>query len=263
MLMLSVPPAMITPPRPAMIRSAASAIACRPDEQNRLMVIAEHVTGSPARNDAMRATLFPCCGSGMAQPRITSSTSAASSPGTRLRASLMAAAAKSSGRVLRSVPRGALPTAVRAVETINASFMLASLVGVGILKVQLVSVAVRIAQILRAAFDGMRNVPCGDIFHHNRILTVSTHHIICSEATVAFNLNLIAFFSHHLGDARRLKESRKVKMIAQPTGNGLESFKLLGCCALVDIPDNGFVTMRPNQVQSIEFHSSIVSLLDI
>jgi len=62
--------------------------------------------------------------SGIAQPRITSSTSAGSRPGTRLSASLMAAAAMSSGRVLRSVPRGALPTAVRAMETMTASFIL-------------------------------------------------------------------------------------------------------------------------------------------
>src|SRR5205823_214722 len=83
----------------------------RPEEQNRLMVIAEQVTGSPARSEATRATLFPCSASGLAQPRITSSISPGSRPGTRPTISLITAAAMSSGRVLRSVPRGALPTA--------------------------------------------------------------------------------------------------------------------------------------------------------
>ena len=36
-----------------MIRSAAIAIACNPDEQKRLIVIAEHSTGNPARREAM------------------------------------------------------------------------------------------------------------------------------------------------------------------------------------------------------------------
>ena len=96
-----------------MIRSAAYAIACRPDEQKRLTVTADAVTGMPARRLAMRATFSPCSASGIAQPRITSSTSAGSSPGARASASAMTVAAISSGRVYRSVPLGALPTAVR------------------------------------------------------------------------------------------------------------------------------------------------------
>src|SRR5215472_3340899 len=105
------------------MRSAARAIACSPEEQKRLMVIAEQVTGRPARSDAMRATLLPCSASGIAQPRMTSSTSLDSRPGTRLIASWMTAAAISSGRVLRRVPRGALPPAVRAMDTMTASFI--------------------------------------------------------------------------------------------------------------------------------------------
>ena len=58
-----------------MIRSAANAIACRPDEQKRLMVTADACTGTPARRLAMRATFSPCSASGIAQPRITSSIS--------------------------------------------------------------------------------------------------------------------------------------------------------------------------------------------
>ena len=59
-----------------MMRSAANAIACRPEEQKRLIVTAEAVTGMPARRLAMRATFRPCSASGIAQPRITSSISA-------------------------------------------------------------------------------------------------------------------------------------------------------------------------------------------
>ena len=121
--MLSAPPATIVWANPAMTRSAASAIACSPDEQNRLMVKAEVVTGSPARRLAMRATFIPCSASGMAQPRITSSTSDGSRPGTRPIASRIATAAMSSGRLLRSRPLGALPTAVRTAETMTACAM--------------------------------------------------------------------------------------------------------------------------------------------
>ena len=43
----SVPPATMALANPAMIRSAAKAIDCRPDEQKRLTVTAEAVTGTP------------------------------------------------------------------------------------------------------------------------------------------------------------------------------------------------------------------------
>ena len=67
-------------------------------------VTAEAVTGTPARRLAIRATFRPCSPSGMAQPRITSSISAGSSPGARSRASAMTTPAMSSGRVDRNVP---------------------------------------------------------------------------------------------------------------------------------------------------------------
>src|SRR5579871_1500351 len=121
--MLSVPPATITSAAPPRIRSAASAIDCNPEAQYRLIVIAEAVTGSPARKLATRATFIPCSASGIAQPRITSSTSDLSSCGTRHNAPLIANAARSSGRVVRSVPRGALPTAVRTADAMMTSFM--------------------------------------------------------------------------------------------------------------------------------------------
>src|SRR5581483_11629582 len=71
----------------------------------------------------MRATFMPCSASGIAQPRVTSSTSDAWTPGARFSASAMTVAAISSGRVPRSVPFGALPTGVRTAETITASCM--------------------------------------------------------------------------------------------------------------------------------------------
>src|SRR6202789_1895451 len=87
------------------------------------MVIPETVIGRPARKLATRATFIPCSASGMAQPRMTSSISDLSSCGTRSSAPLMAKAARSSGRVVRRVPRGALPTAVRTADAMMTSFM--------------------------------------------------------------------------------------------------------------------------------------------
>src|SRR5690348_5690972 len=121
MLMDSVPPATMTSACPEMMRSAAMAMACNPEEQKRLMVMAEASTGRPARREAMRATFMPCSASGMAQPRMTSSISLGLRRGTRATAARMAMAARSSGRVERSVPLKALPTAVRTELTITAS----------------------------------------------------------------------------------------------------------------------------------------------
>src|SRR4051812_12478483 len=123
MLIDSAPPATIVVAPPLITRSAAYAMAWSPDAQKRFTVTADAVTGTPARRLAIRATLSPCSASGIAQPRITSSTSAGSSPGTRAIASLMTTAAISSGRVYRSAPFGALPTGVRTAETMNASTM--------------------------------------------------------------------------------------------------------------------------------------------
>ncbi len=119
----SNPPASATCALPVRIRSAAMAIDCSPDEQKRLMVMALVSTGKPARIAAERAMFMPCSASGIAHPIITSSISAACNPGTRAMASLITAAPISSARVSRKVPFGALPTAVRTADTINASFI--------------------------------------------------------------------------------------------------------------------------------------------
>ena len=123
----SVPPATMAVAEPLLMRSAAKAIAWRPEEQKRLIVTAALSTGMPARKLAMRATFMPCSASGIAQPRMTSSISAGSSPGARRSASPMATAASSSGRVVRSVPPGALPPGVRTADTTTASVMVRSL----------------------------------------------------------------------------------------------------------------------------------------
>jgi len=95
----SVPPASATVAAPDRTRSAAMAIASRPDAQNRFTVTADAEIGRPARSEAMRATFRPCSPSGIAHPSTTSSTSAASTAGTRASASRRTIAARSSGRV--------------------------------------------------------------------------------------------------------------------------------------------------------------------
>src|SRR6185503_11916448 len=126
--MVSSPPATATSALPVLMRSAAMAIDCRPDEQKRLIVIALVSTGNPARIAAARATFIPCSASGIAHPMITSSISEVSRPGTRATASLITVPPISSGRVVRNVPFGALPTAVLTADTITASLIMLSLV---------------------------------------------------------------------------------------------------------------------------------------
>ncbi len=115
----SVPPATATCARPPAIASWASAMAWRPLEQKRFTVMAEALCGMPARRLAMRATFIPCSASGIAQPRMTSSTISAFTAGTRASAPVIATAARSSGRVRARVPFPALPTAVRTDATIT------------------------------------------------------------------------------------------------------------------------------------------------
>ena len=110
---------------PLTMRSAAMAIACRPDEQKRLMVSAETFTGSAGaqRGDARHVHALLGLGHGAAQDDVFD-LFPASNGGTRSSAPLMATAASSSGLVWRSAPLPALPTAVRTALTITASRML-------------------------------------------------------------------------------------------------------------------------------------------
>src|SRR5271157_5747085 len=79
--MLSTPPPINASLPPLTIWYAASAIACRPEEQNRLTVTPPVEVGSPASMAETLAMLCPCGPWGCPQPRMTSSTSRGSSWG--------------------------------------------------------------------------------------------------------------------------------------------------------------------------------------
>src|SRR5690606_23673549 len=124
--MLSTPPATYTSPSPAMMRCAAVAMVCRPDEQKRLMVMPEVVIGQPARSAIWRALLEPVPPSGLAQPITTSSTSPAPRP-----ARAMACCTAWPQSVARcgmlKAPLQLLASGARAVETMTAPVMVMSL----------------------------------------------------------------------------------------------------------------------------------------
>ncbi|MCY1552086.1 hypothetical protein D9M68_884610 [compost metagenome] len=123
--MLSTPPATYTSPSPAMMRCAAIAMVCRPDEQKRLTVMPEVVMGRPARNAIWRAMLAPVAPSGLAQPMMTSSTSAASMPA-RCTACCTAWPPSVAPWVMLKAPFQLLARGVRAVETMTALVMMES-----------------------------------------------------------------------------------------------------------------------------------------
>ena len=105
-----------------MIRCAASAIVCSPEEQKRLTEMPAVVTGQPARSATCRATFMPAAPSKNVAPTMTSSTSAGS-----MRARSMACRntwpVKVTGWVMLSEPRQDFASPVRAVETTTASVM--------------------------------------------------------------------------------------------------------------------------------------------
>ena len=107
-----------------MIRSAAMAIDCKPEEQNRLIVIAEISTGSPARSAALRATFMPCFRLRHRAAHDDVFDFLRVEPRHAANRFLMAMAARSSGRVVRSVPLKAFPTGVRTELTMTASLMM-------------------------------------------------------------------------------------------------------------------------------------------
>ena len=117
MLMLSVPAAIITSASPVRMRSAAIDTALSPDEQKRLIVMPATLDGSPASSSPMRATFMPCSNSGIAQPTITSSMRSCGSDGTAAVTRESTWASSESGRVVRNIPRGALPTGDRVAAT--------------------------------------------------------------------------------------------------------------------------------------------------
>ena len=109
----SAPPARMTSAPPPRMRSAARAMDCRPEAQKRLMVMADGVDGQAGAEagDAGHVHALLGFGHGAAEDDVVDF--GAVEWGMRSSAPLMAMAARSSGRVVRRVPRGALPTAVR------------------------------------------------------------------------------------------------------------------------------------------------------
>lgn len=91
----------------------------RPDEQKRLIVVPDVVTGQPAHSAAFRLMFIPVSPSGMPQPRKTSSTAAGSTPALAI-AALMAWPPSAAPCVALKPPRNDLASPVRAVETMTA-----------------------------------------------------------------------------------------------------------------------------------------------
>ncbi len=117
MLMLSAPAAIITSASPTRMRSAAICTADRPDAQKRFTVMPPTELGRPASSTLVRAKFRPCSPSGIAQPTMASSMAAGSSVGTWASAAWMTATSRSSGRVLRNMPRPDLPIGARVAAT--------------------------------------------------------------------------------------------------------------------------------------------------
>jgi hypothetical protein len=122
--MLSTPPATKTSASPAMMRCAARAMVCRPDEQKRLTVVPDVVTGQPgAQRDLARDVGTGRALGREAQPMITSSTSPASMPA-RATACCTAWPPSVAPWVMLKAPFQLLASGVRAVETITADVMM-------------------------------------------------------------------------------------------------------------------------------------------
>ena len=100
----STPPAIAKSISPVRIARAASPTALRPDAQSRFTVSPGTLSGSPASNSAMRATLRLSSPAWLAQPNTTSSSAAQSTFGWRASSALIGTAAKSSVRTLASAP---------------------------------------------------------------------------------------------------------------------------------------------------------------
>src|SRR5687767_9107799 len=103
-----------------MMRCAASAMVCSPDEQKRFTVMPAVVTGQPARSAICRAMLKPVAPSGFAQPMSTSSTVPVSMPA-RAIACCTTWPPSVAPCVRLKAPRQDLVSPVRAVETMTAS----------------------------------------------------------------------------------------------------------------------------------------------
>jgi len=103
-----------------MMRCAASAMVCSPEEQKRFTVMPGTLTGQPARSAIWRAMFQPAAPSGLAQPMMTSSTSWQSTLA-RSSAACTTCPPIFAPCVMLSAPFQLLQSGVRAVETITAS----------------------------------------------------------------------------------------------------------------------------------------------
>ena len=104
-------------------RWAAIAIACNPEEQNRFTVTPLTETGKPALRAICLAILSPVAPSGLAQPIMTSSTSAGSILAL-LRACATTCPPKVAPWVILKLPRHDFVSAVLAVDTMTASVII-------------------------------------------------------------------------------------------------------------------------------------------
>ena len=97
------------------------AMDCRPDEQNRLMVMPAVVIGSRESTTARRARLPSCSPVWLAAPTTTSSTSSGATFGFRSSSVSMQCASMSSERVRLKLPRCDLASPVRMLSTTTTS----------------------------------------------------------------------------------------------------------------------------------------------
>src|SRR2546430_4690524 len=97
------------------------AMALSPEAQKRLTVDPGTDVGRPDMTATVLPTFWPCGPSGKPAPRITSSTCAGSTSGTRRSSSRTHCTAMSSGRARLNEPRNALARPLRTLATITAS----------------------------------------------------------------------------------------------------------------------------------------------
>ena len=117
----STPPAIMQSAMPERILAVAIAIVSKPEAQYLFTVTPGTLSVSRPIKEIIRATFKPCSPSGVALPTITSSISSFSKFGNWETMCLITSAARSSARVKRKTPRGALPTAVRYAAMMYAS----------------------------------------------------------------------------------------------------------------------------------------------
>src|SRR3989442_11579384 len=103
------------------------AMALSPDAQKRLTVDPGTDVGRPDMTATVLPTFWPCGPSGKPAPRMTSSTCAGSTSGTRRKSSRTQRTAMSSGRGRLNEPRNDLARPLRTLATITASRITAPL----------------------------------------------------------------------------------------------------------------------------------------